>query len=199
MRKAIAWGIVLTLALCGGAAWGEVDMVASNLTISNVNSQAGTADVEATVTFMGRAVPNLSTAIELRLDGLTYANDPIITLPYQGIGCVYHATGPLGPYCEQTSACDLWYIGRLGDQMIPGYCTGLSAAGAIYACYCFHEYRVLWVGVPMGWTKSVSVVTMVVDPGNTVVEFDEANNVLNRDVPVSDVAMPWGVIKSLYR
>lgn len=174
-------------------------MVASNLTVSNVNSQTGTADVEATITFMGRAVPSLSTAIELRLDGLAYANDPIITLPYEGTGCVYHATGPLGPYCEQTWACDLWYIGRLGDQMIPGYCSSLSAAGSIYACYCFHDYRVMWTGVSLGWTKSVSMITMVVDPGNTAQEFNEANNVLSISAPVSDVALPWGAIKALYR
>jgi hypothetical protein len=199
MRKAMALGIVATLALFVSAAWAEVDMVASNLTITNVNSQAGTADVEATITFMGHVVPSLSTAVELRLDGLTYSYDPILTLPYQGTGCVYHSEGALGPYCEQTDACDLWYIGRFADGMIPGTCTGLMAAGAIYACYCFHDYRVLWAGVPLGWAKSVNVVTMVVDPGNTEPEFNEANNVLSASAPVPTARSPWGVIKSLYR
>lgn len=199
MRKAMALGIAATLALFASTAWAEVDMVASNLAITNVNSQAGTADVEATITFMGQVVPSLSTAVELRLDGLAYTNDPIITLPYQGTGCVYHSSGPLGPYCEQTEACDLWYIGRSADGMIPGTCTGLIAGDAIFACYCFHDYRVLWHGVPLGWTKSVNIVTMVVDPGNTVQEFDEANNVMSTGAPVPAVQSPWGVIKSLYR
>jgi len=198
MKQAIVLVVMGVLTMGGLCARAEVDMIATNLQVQNINQQTGVGEVTATITFLGRNVEAISTRIHLILDGLVLANDPVFTLPYSGTGCVYHDTGPLGPYCEQTDACDLWYMGRFYQEEIPGYCVGNMAGGVIYACYCYHDWQVLWTNVPLGMDKGVDVITVSIDPDGLVPELDEANNVRSISGPVGAFPATWGCIKSLY-